>query len=756
MRIPSLSVLLPSALILPWVKLPITRFALVSCLLAVTLPAAGGAGFNYAAPVNTTVLASAVDSAGNLYLTGNTTSATFPATAGAFQTQPGGGICNPFAPGLPPGFTGVCSDAFVVKLDSTGAVVWATYLGGNGQDSGQAIAVDASGNVYVAGATQFATGVSTNNFPTTPGSVFPAIATTVGDAFVVKLDPSGGRMIYGTFIPDYLTTIAMTIDASGSAYVAAGQEPAAYQFPATAGAFQVSSSAHETAVILKLNPAGSALVYATYLGGNSPQDVTQPTAIAVDTSGNAYVTGIAPADFPITAGAFQAASPGGAFVTKLNATGTGLIYSTFLGSHDEGTAIKVDSQGRVHVLGQVNCTGACPLTYSTNFPATAGAFESAGTTRPPWSNLTSGVNPFLGSLSADGSALLYGTYVDGALVLDIDPSGDAYVAGLIAGSGFPVTGGAFEQCYNANDFAAEFNPTGALVGATYFGASGTSALSSLVVRADGQVSIATAEAVAAVDTLLIDDPQQPPGQCVSPIVQNAANYYSYGTQIAPGELVTLQGVGIGPQTGIQGTAGANGLLPTNLAGVQVLFNHLAAPLMYVQAGQINVQVPWEIAGQSSAQVQVIYKGTPVNTFSLAVVEAVPGLFYLNYPSRQAAVLNADGSVNSTANPAKAGDVIALFGTGAGPAAPAAVTGAIWGTGSNTLLTLPVTVQIGGVNAPVIYAGAAPGLESGIFQVNVQVPTGVTQFPNAGINFYLGLNSPPFEGETTNQATVAVQ
>ena len=310
-------------------------------------------------------------------------------------------------------------------------------------------------------------------------------------------------------------------------------------------------------------------------------------------------------------------------------------------------------------------------------------------------------------------------------MLDVDASGDAYVAGLVAGSGFPVTAGAFEPCYNSNDFAAEFSPTGEVLGATYFGSPGIFSLTAIAVGPSGQVSIGAGSVVA---NLLIDDPQRPPGQCVSPIVQNAANYYSYGTQIAPGELVTLQGVGIGPQTGAIGSPGANGLLPTNLAGVQVFFDQFAAPLMYVQSGQINAQVPWEIAGQASTQVQVTYNGTPMKTFSLSVVNAVPGLFYLSYPARQAAVLNADGSINSVTNPAKAGDVIALFGTGAGPTNPAGVTGGIWGPGSGTLLTLPVTVQIGGINAPVVYAGAAPGLVSGFFQINVQVPAGCNAVP----------------------------
>jgi uncharacterized protein (TIGR03437 family) len=722
--------------------------------------AAGGApGFNYSLPDTTAAIhAVVVDAAGNTYLTGSTQSSTFPTTPGVFQPQFGGGQCvvNSIV------FTGAvpCDDAFVVKLDPTGAVVWATYLGGSGNDVGDSIAVDAAGNVYVAGVTSPGAQGAANSFPTTTGAVFTAPAVlppgaTQGDGFLVKISSDGSQMIYGTYLPGaaYAGSVAMAIDSSGNAYVAAAATPAGFDFPTTAGAYRTSSSAFAAGVIVKLNPAGSALVYATYLGGNGAEDKTLPSAIAVDSSGNAYITGSAPADFPVTAGAFQTVSTGGAFVTKLNAAGSGLMYSTFLGGSGTGNAIEVDSQGRAYILGQVNCGGACPATNTADFPTTRGAFDPAGAPQPPWA-LTGSINQFLASLSADGSSLVYGTYISGAVALDVDTSGDAYVTGNVLG-GFPVSAGAFEQCFSANGFAAEFSPAGALEQASYFGAPGTIA-TAIAVGQNGLVSIAANIGGTQnyfVANLRINNPLQQDAPCMSLTVENAASYYSgIPSAIAPGELVALRGVGIGPESGVSGTpaGGVGGRLPTELAGVEVYFDEFAAPLMYVQSQQINVAVPWEIAGRTSTQVHVVYNGVPLNAATLTVLPSAPGLFYLSYASQQAAILNADGSINSASNPAKAGDVISLFGTGGGPTSPAGVTGGYWELNANTLLTLPVTVHIEDLNAPVVYAGAAPGLLSSFFQINVRVPPGLPPSPALGILVLTGQQG------TNNMGTVAVQ
>jgi len=720
--------------------------------------AAGAPGFNYQFSDQSTVIqAVAVDAAGNTYLTGSTQSSAFPTTAGVFQPTFGGGQCvvfDPHASAVP------CDDAFVIKLDPNGAVIWATYLGGSGNDIGDAIAVDPYGFVYVAGVTSPSSAQTPNNFPTTAGSVFPSPSVTVGDAFVVRLNPAGSTMIYGTYIPgiSYAGSVAMAVDSGGAAYVSGQASPAHFNFPTTAGAFQSSSNAAYTGLIVKLVPAGSELAYATYLGGTGKDDSTQVKAVAVDSSENAYITGLGQADFPVTAGAFQTVaqsdSGGAAFVAKLNAAGSGLIYSTFLGGNDEGIAIKPDSLGRAYILGEASCGFACPPGFSKDVPTTPGAFDPAGATLPAWAS-PAWANQFLASLSADGASLVYGTYVPGAVALDVDASGDAYVAGEHVSEGFPVSVGAFEQCYNQNDFAAEFSPAGGLAGATYFGPLPTYDVRAIAVARTGMVSIgANQQQGDFAANFLINNPQQKDGPCMSLLVENAANYFPPGF-VAAGELVTLQGVGIGPESGVSSSPGANGLLPTKLAGVQVFFDELAAPLMYVQSQQINVVVPWEIAGRTSTQISVLFNGTSPNVVSQGVQQASPGLFRLNYGSGQGAILDSDGSINSASNPAKVGDVISLFGTGAGPTSPAGVTGGFWGLNANTLLTLPVTVQIGDVNAPVLYAGAAPGLLSSVFQINVQVPQ--PRMPTSAPVIYVWVGPPSMPvGYTINGATVAVQ
>jgi hypothetical protein len=207
---------------------------------------------------------------------------------------------------------------------------------------------------------------------------------------------------------------------------------------------------------------------------------------------------------------------------------------------------------------------------------------------------------------------------------------------------FPVTAGAFAQCYSANAFAAEFSPSGLLEGATYFGPPETYNVGAIAVGASGLVSIAAAVQNGTgaqndfVANLLIDNPQQPDGPCMSLAVESAASY-APSTVVAPGELLTLPGVGFGPRAGVSWSPQPNGLLPTHLAGVQVFFDKLAAPLMYVQARQINLEVPWEIAGMASNEIQVVYNGVATNTAPVTVQAAVPGVFYLTYGSMQAAI-----------------------------------------------------------------------------------------------------------------------
>ena len=301
----------------------------------------------------------AIDSSGNAYVTGYAQSTDFPVTAGAVQPTIRN-LAN--------------TNAFVAKVNPTGsALVYSTYLGGSGDskggERGKSIAADSSGNAYVTGWTCSA------DFPVTAGAFQTTIrgsATQSVNAFVTKLNPTGTALLYSTFLGGTKgeNGMALALDGSGSAYVAGIAESA--DFPVTTGVFQPTLRGYGNAFVTKLNPAGTALLFSTYLGGTYGEAAYSFT---LDGSGNVIVAGeTESADFPVTAGAIQstnrAISPGfNGFVAKLNPTATALLYSTYLGGTvgDQANGVAVDGSGNVYVTGD---------TSSTDFPVTAGAFQS--------------------------------------------------------------------------------------------------------------------------------------------------------------------------------------------------------------------------------------------------------------------------------------------------------------------------------------------------------------------------------------------
>lgn len=364
-----------------------------------------------------------VDSAGDAYLCGISQSSDFPTTPGAFQTTVPGG--NP---------------AFVTKLDATGsALIYSTYLGGSGAASyANSIAVDSSGNTYVTG---FAT---SSDFPTSPGA-FQTGCVDTNDAWVAKLNSSGSGLIYSTYLcgGGVGSFSAIALDAAGDAYVTGGADA---NFPTTPGAFQTSFSGSSTNVfVTKVNPNGSGLIYSTLIGGSN-RDLAY--AIALNGSGNAYVGGITySSDYPTTPGAFQTTSTEsqGPFVTELNASGSALVYSTYLlasGVGDSVTGIAVDGAGDTFVTGNQ---------HTNNFPVTANAIQP---TYNPDSN-PNATNGFITEIAPGGSSLLFSTYLGGTgesenfAGLALDSSDNVYVVGSTLGSpdDFPTTPGAYQTTY---------------------------------------------------------------------------------------------------------------------------------------------------------------------------------------------------------------------------------------------------------------------------------------------------------------------
>lgn len=388
------------------------------------------------------------DNKGNVYVTGSTNSPNFPVTAGAYQpTLIGSANC------------------FITKLNIAGSkLVYSTYLGSSTfrGDTPAGIAVDSEGNAYVLGTTDSAT------FPTTMGA-YQTDLKGLTNCFITKLNPTGSGLVYSTYLGgsaedfgDVAGNIA--IDSSGHAYVCGGTHST--DFPTTMDAYQGALAGTNTnCFITKFNTTGTNLVYSTYLGGSiTSSNGDSAFGIAVDGSGNAYITGSAQSsNFPTTVGAFQTNLAGttNCFVTKLNPTGSSLVYSTYLGGSifDYGQSITVDGNGNAYVTG---------ATGSSDFPFTDGAFQTS---------LNGTANAFVTKFNEIGSALVYSTYLGGSLQDDafsiaIDSSGNSYVAGAASSPDFPITSNAFQSTLLGmyNCFITKLNNTGSnLVYSTYLG-----------------------------------------------------------------------------------------------------------------------------------------------------------------------------------------------------------------------------------------------------------------------------------------------
>ena len=351
-------------------------------------------------------------------------------------------------------------------------LVFSTYLGGSGDDTGNSIAVDSSGNVYVTGTTL------SSNFPTQNPKQFSYAGNS--DAFIAKLNAAGTALVYSTYIGGSLqdTGDCITVDSVGNAYVAG--KSVSTDFPTTPGALAPTYRGGDfDGFVLKLNAQGNALIYSTYLGGSANDSAV---GLAIDASGNTYVTGgTKSADFPATPTAYLSSSSGNtdAYLTKLNSTGSALLYSTYFGGSDtdRGSSVAVDSVGNAYITG---------FTASLDFPL-ENAFQS--NTGGSFDAFVAKINP-----AASGAAsLIYSSYLGGSaddrgFGLALDLSGNAYVTGQTASNNFPVLnpqqatfGGLFDAFY------AEISPAGAKLNASYLGGSGDDRATAIALNSSGNV-----------------------------------------------------------------------------------------------------------------------------------------------------------------------------------------------------------------------------------------------------------------------------
>jgi uncharacterized protein (TIGR03437 family) len=570
-----------------------------------------------------------------------------------------------------------------VKSDASGNTIFATYLGGASNSNGETIAVDASGNIYVAGATG-------SSFPTTANA---AIQTAGANAtFSAKLSADGSKFLYVTFLPASIAAVnAIAVDAQGHAYIAG------------------ATSKH--ACVVKLSADGSTVLYTKVLAGSNQDSAA---SVAVDAAGNAYVTGLTGSpDFPVTAGAVQAQLAGveNAFVTKLDPSGN-IAFSTYLGGsgRDNGEAVKVDGGGNIYVAGS---------STSLNFPTTAGSLEPNALI-PAWRTTPEG---FVTKITPQGT-LGYSTYFASASTLALGSNGDLFIAGFDGPGDLPVTPSAPLPCipgsydFASGDFVAHLDGNGTVLDATHVN---LDTLLGFGVTASGVPVVAADQGVT---QITFGGPGWTAGPCMTLSALSAATQSP--TWMVPGEFLTFMGVGIGPGTGVTAGASAQGT-PTSLGGVQVLFDGIPAPVLYAQSGQVNAQAPVELSGRTSTTITLTYGGNTFGPVTVPFQFAQPALFRLQIGvTAQAVAENQDGSLNGPSNPAARGSIVTLWGTGFPPLQSPCATGGLNPDGPAYLAADYSVNVVGG--GTVEYAGGAPTLACGVVQINMQVPASAASGP----------------------------
>jgi uncharacterized protein (TIGR03437 family) len=647
----------------------------------------------------------AADAMGNAYITGFAESSNFP-TKDAFQKD-----------FLGSGF--ISRDVFVTKVNPAGnEIIYSTYLGGSGAEEGAGIAVDSSGNVYVTGYTR------SNNFPTTSGAIR---GTGTQISFLTKLNPQGSGLVYSALIGNAETS-AMALDSDGNAYLVGA---ATAGFSTTAGALQTSL---RSGFVAKVNPSGSALVYSTFFGGASG---TTLNSIAVDPSGNAYVTGsTSSADFP-TVGTVISAN-GNVFVSKLNPAGSGLVYSTRIGGNqtsESATGIALDASGNAHLTGSVGNT-----TVSSDFPITAGAYRTTCATTSV-NSAQACRDGFALKVNSAGSALLYSTYLNNgsnagvSVVVDLFGNANVLSGGsvlrfnvagtsLLSSIRLPISGIAY---------AMGMDPLGNLY------TTGSSA--------DGSTTGGTADAF---------QPTTGGNQDAYVVRIGAVGTVSAAglTRTALAPLSAASAFGEGLATGLE--VAQTNPLPTTLRGTTVKVIDSAgterlAPLLFVSAGQINFLIP---EGTALGAARFIFTSGDgrVQSDALVIDPLSPALF--SALSSGAGVAAAIG-VHVSGSGAQTSELVFRFDSAQNKivAVPQDLGGnteqyvlQLFGTGIRARSSLAaVRVKVGDDPCEVLFAGRQGEFE-GLDQVNILLPRSLIGFGDADISLTV-------DGKKANVVTV---
>lgn len=703
----------------------------------------------------------AVDGSGNAYVTGWTRSSDFP-TANAFQSGPSGGG----------------EDVFVTKISPAGsAFVYSTFVGGNGRDLGTGIAVDSTGAAYVAGST------SSTVFPA--AGAFQARNAGAFDGFVFKLAPAGNTLVFCTYLGGAGddTIFRIVLDGTG---IYVGGYTSSSNFPLMNPAQSTAGGSYDV-FVAKLSLSGASLLYSTYLGGSGDDfgyglavDSSGSAYIAGWTASTNFPTRNALQ--PLYGGGAS-----DAFVARLAPNGNSLLYSTFLGGSgdDEAHGIALDPTGVAYVTGRTSSASfpgarnrytegsgkfdafltrisadvssafalvtpsALSFSGATAAPQTillssSGAealnFAAFATSNGNWLSVnpaSGGTTPATLTVTVNPAGLGGGT-VSGTITINVPGASNspilvpvsyalisAPVIGSISPSSINAEAGDTTVTINGSGFTStsSVSVNGVAAGTIFIDASTLRAvIPQSQLTSVGNLRIAVSGASGTSQPLIFNVT----GGGISVLsvgVVNAATFQS--GSFAPGEIITIFGTGFGPAA-LAGTTVNGSAVLSNLVGeTRVLFDGLAAPLIYAARGQLSTLIPYSAAGRTSISMQVEYQGVASGPVVLTLSAAHPGVFTADSSGRgQAVAIHEDGSLNSAANPASRGSVIVLYATGEGQTNPAGVDGKLTNSAVLAKPVLPVEVRVNGLLAEVLYAGAAPGLVAGTMQVNIRVPDGV--------------------------------
>ena len=538
-------------------------------------------------------------------------------------------------------------------------------------------------------------------------------------------------------------------------------------FPAQTGP-DLTFNGVRDAFVAKVNPSGTALVYAGYIGG-SQFDVG--SAVAVDAGGHAYVVGYTGSDeetFLTTAGPDLTFNGGGqdAFIAKVDSSGGALEYAGYIGGagFEFGRGVAVDAAGRAYITGDTN-------SQEGSFPVAVG---------PDLTFNGGGRDAFIASVTSDGTALAYAGYIGGASfdqanAVAVDSAASAHVAGYTASTQdtFPVSGGPDLTFNGVRDaFVARVDSAGtSLVHASYVGGEGDELGWGIAIDGDGFIYI-VGETLSPEDSFPVTvGPDltfnglrdafvakldvSGPSISADGIV-NAASFLS--GPITPGEIISIFGSSIGPDEGVGTQLDESGRVATEVAGTQVLMDGEPVPLFFVRADQVNAQATYRLDGLPSTEIQIIHEGESSNVVTVPVASSAPAFFTLPDDRTQVIAILPDGSLNSTANPAQPGDVIVMYVTGEGQTVPPGEDGKL-AEPPFPEPVLPVEVLIGGLPAKILYFGSAPSL-AGLVQINAEIPEGVETAAALSEEGVAASNAVPIvahvgEGQSQDNANIAV-